>query len=109
MATLLRLYSYLYHLILCVFLLGMSGLAKASDAHSLNLSMLPWKGDELIAWVFYGSILGLITLVLAITGIFRYLFPVWTLLIAILMIRGFLLQGYVFADKSQFYAILFLI
>ena len=109
MATLLRLYSYLYHLVLCLFLLGMSGLAKASDAHNLNLSMLPWKGDELINWVFYGSLVGLIAIVLAITGMFRYLFPVWTLIVAVLMFRGFLIQGYVFSGKDQFYAILALI
>ena len=87
----------------------MSGLAKASDAHNLSLSVLPWKGDELIAWIFYGSLAGLISLVLAVLGIFRYLFPVWTLIVAIFMVRGFLLQGYVFTGKSEFYAVLALI
>ncbi len=109
MATLLRLYSYLYHLILCIFLLGISGLAKASNAHNLDLSMLPWKGDELIAWVFYGSLAGLIALLLAISGIFRYLFPIWTFIVAVLMVRGFLLQGYAFTGKDHFYAVLALI
>lgn len=87
----------------------MSGLAKASDAHNLSLSMLPWKGDELIAWVFYGSLAGLISLVLAALGVFRYLFPIWTLIVAVLMVRGFLIQGYVFTGKDEFYAVLALI
>ncbi len=109
MATLLRLYSYLYHLILCLFLLGISGLAKLSDTHTFSLAALPWKGDELTAWVFYGSLVGLISLVLAVLGIFRYLFPIWTLVVAIMMVRGFIIQSYTFAGPSEFYAVLALI
>ena len=71
--------------------------------------MLPWKGDELIHWVFFGSIAGLLSIVLAVTGIFKYLFPVWTLVIFVLLVRGFLISPYAFAGVDQFYAILALI
>ena len=109
MAIILRLYSYVYHFVLALLLLGISGIAIASDVHTLNLSMLPWKGDELIHWVFFGSIAGLLSMVLAVTGIFKYLFPVWTLVILVLMVRGFLISPYAFAGVDQFYAILALI
>jgi hypothetical protein len=109
MATILRLYSYLYHVVLSLLLLGISGIAIASDVHTLNLPMLPWKGDELIHWVFYGSIAGLISIILAVTGIFRYLFPIWTLIVFVLMVRGFLISPYTFTGIDQFYLILGLI
>ena len=109
MATLLRLCSYLYHLVLCLFLLGISSLALLSNVHTLRFEMLPWKGDELIHWVFFGSIGGLACLILAITGIFRYLFPLWTLFVAVLMVRGFLLTGYAFSGKDEFHWVLALI
>jgi hypothetical protein len=109
MATLLRLYSYLYHLILCLFLLAISSIAVLSHSGTLRLEMLPWKGDELIYWVFLGSLAGLACLVLAITGIFRYLFPFWALLIVVLMVRGFLLGGYTFSGRDEFNWILGLI
>jgi hypothetical protein len=109
MATILRLYSYVYHFVLSLLLLGISGIAIASNVHTLNLAMLPWKGDELIHYVFYGSIAGLISIILAVTGIFRYLFPIWTLIIFVLMVRGFLISPYTFTGKDQFYSILALI
>jgi hypothetical protein len=109
MATLLRLYSYLYHFVLALILFAISGVAIASDVHTLNLAMFPWKGDELIRWLFYGSLAGLVIVVLAVTGTFRYLFPVWTLIVLILMVRGFLILPYTFSGKDEFYAVLLLI
>ena len=109
MATLLRLYSYLYHLILALILLAISGVAIASDIHMLNLAMFPWRGDQLIHWVFYGSLAGLAAIALAVTGVFRYLFPVWTLIVFGMMARGFLFLPYAFTGKDEFYAVLALI
>src|SRR4051794_19749581 len=109
MATLLRLYSYLYHFVLALILLGVSGVALASNVHTLNLAMFPWKGDELIRWLFFGSIAGLITLALAVTGIFRFLFPIWTLVVLVMMVRGFLISPYTFTGKDEFYTVLALI
>ena len=109
MATLLRLYSYLYHCVLALVLFGISGVAIASDVHTLNLAMFPWKGDELIRWVFYGSLVGLISIALAVTGIFRYLFPLWTLVVLVMMVRGFLILPYTFSGKDEFYMVLGLI
>ncbi len=109
MATLLRLYSYLYHFVLALILFAISGVAIASDVHTLNLAMFPWKGDELIHWVFYGSIAGLAANALAVTGVFRYLFPLWTLVVFGMMARGFLILPYAFTNKDEFYAVLALI
>ena len=109
MVTLLRLYSYLYHLVLALVLFAISGVAIASDVHTLNLGMFPWKGDQLIHWVFYGSIAGLAATALAMTGIFRYLFPFWTLAVLMMMARGFLILPYTFTGRDEFHAVLMLI
>ncbi len=42
----LRVYSYLYHLVLCLFLMGVASLAISSPS-KLNLAMLPWTGSDL--------------------------------------------------------------
>src|SRR4051812_46648 len=109
MATLLRLYSYLYHCILALFLLGISVVAMSSEAHSLSLSMLPWKGDELVHWLLAGSLFGLLSIVLAITGIFRGLFPLWALIVFLTMVWGFIIRPYGFSDTHEFYSVLWLI
>jgi hypothetical protein len=108
MAIILRLYSYLYHLVIALFLLGMSVIALTSHS-SLSLGMFPWTGDTLTTYLFYGSLLGLVSLLLAITRIFRYLFPIWALVVLVFMVRGFLLMPYQFTGKDEFYRVLFLI
>ena len=104
----LRVYSYLYHLVLCLFLLGVSVVA-VSTSNTLKLTMLPWTGAELTTWLLWGSLAGLISLILAITGTFRFLFPIWTLTVFVLMVRGYLLKGYTFENKAAFYSVLWLI
>jgi hypothetical protein len=107
-AKILRVYSYLFHLILCFFLLGMTVIAMMSTA-TFTLDVLPWKGDELERWLLWASLAGLMSVVLAITGIFRFLFPVWALIVVVMMIRGYLIQPYTFGGKDPFYETLWLI
>ena len=107
-AMILRVYSYLYHLVLCLFLLGISVVA-VSTSNTLKLTMLPWTGAELTTWLLWGSLAGLISLILAITGTFRFLFPIWALTVFVLMFRGFLLKGYTFESQASFYSVLWLI
>ena len=72
--TLLRLFSYLFHGLLALFLIAVSGLALASGAPSLRLDMLPWTGSTLAYVVFAGAALGLVTLLLALGSKWRILF-----------------------------------
>ena len=107
-AKILRVYSYLFHLALCLFLLGMTIIAMMSTA-TFKLESLPWTGDELEQWLLWGSLAGLLSIILAVTGIFRYLFPVWALVVVVMMIRGYLLQPYTFGGTDPFYRTLGLI
>jgi len=52
---------------------------------------------------------GILSIVLAITGIFRFLFPLWALTVLVMMVRGFLLKSYTFEGKPDFVSVLWLI
>ena len=107
-ATLMRLYAYLFHLVLGLFLLGLALVALVS-ATNLHLDMLPWTGKELTNWLLIGSLLGLLSIALAVTGKFRFLFPLWNLIVLVMLVRGYLLQPYTFGGKDAFYQILWII
>ena len=93
--ALLRFFSYLFHGLLALFLLAISGLALSSGV-DLHLGMLPWTGDTLIRYVLFGSLAGLFIVILAMRGILRFLFLLWALVIAYLMIKGYWFSTYRF-------------
>lgn len=100
LGAVLRLYSYLYHFILSLFLFLVSVVVLIGGKHDMALSMLPWKGEPLTYWVFGLSLLGLLVTVLAFTRIFRYAFPFWCLFVVVMMIRGFFLSPYHYSGGS---------
>lgn len=94
--AIVRGFSYLYHAILALFLIGVSGLALAVAPQSLHLDMLPWTGSTLTYVIFFGALFGLISVVLAFAGKLRVLFFLWALIVVVLMIRGFFFSGFRF-------------
>jgi hypothetical protein len=94
---LLRAFSFLFHGLLALFLLVISSLALSSGSQKLNLKMLPWTGDTLTFVVFFASLFGLFTLILALGGKARALFFVWSLAVAVLMLKGYVFSGYYFS------------
>jgi hypothetical protein len=94
--ALTRFFGYLFHGLLALFLIAVSGLALASGSPSLRLDMLPWKGSTLIYVLFFGSVFGLLTVILAIRGTWRALFFLWSLAAAALLWKGYVFSGYHF-------------
>ena len=76
---LLRGLSYLFHLALCLFFLGMAIVTRG--ATNFQISMLPWQGESLNSWLLWLSLAGLLATLLAMTGKFRYFFPLWCLFV----------------------------
>ena len=108
---LLRSYSYLYHLVLALFLLGLSLVVILSHSHTeggshatleLKLGMLPWKGGALTHWLLGAGLLGLLSIVLAWTGKFRFLFVLYALAVFGMMLRGYFVSDYTFSGKDEF-------
>ena len=89
--------SYVFHGLLCLILLLLSGLAMAAGAHSLQLGMLPWTGPTLLYTLFFGALLGLVIVFLAIRGTWRPLFFVWSLVVMLLLVKGYFFSGYHFS------------
>jgi hypothetical protein len=108
-ALVLRIYSYILQFILCLFLLGLAILTLSSGRHNLSLDMLPWTDAELTYWILVLSLTGLVVTLLAVTGLFRYLFPLWCLFVVVMMIRGYFLSGYTYSGPDQFRSVTWLI
>jgi hypothetical protein len=95
--TLLRAFSYVYHGLLALFLLLVSALALGSGAASLRLDMLPWSGGTL-AWILLGaSLFGLIALLLAVSGSVAAPFFLWNLVVAAMLLKGYVFSSFRFA------------
>jgi hypothetical protein len=100
--VLLRICGYIYHLALCLFLLGLGIMGPASGQNNLKLAMLPWEGAALTRAVTILGVVGIICVLLAMAGKLRWLFPLWALFVFVMMFRGFFLSSYSFADAGQF-------
>jgi hypothetical protein len=108
-AKIFRLFAYAYHLILALYLLGISVVALSSN-NILRMPFLPWSGEALTAWLMGGSILAILSILLAVTGVFRYLFPLWAFAALAVMVRGFILRPYTFeGGKAEFQQIMIII
>lgn len=101
---LLRVFGYLYHLALSLLLLALGGVAMLSGAHNLKLDMLPWHGAELNYWLVGSGLVGVLSVILAMTGMFRFLFPLWSLAVLVMLVRGlYLSPAFSFSGPDQFH------
>ncbi len=92
----MRFYSYAYHGLLGLSLLGIAMVAATSGSHTLQLEVLPWTGAALTWWLLFGSLFGLASLVLAFKGIARVLFLVWSVVVVVMILRGLFFSSYRF-------------
>ena len=107
-AAIVRYYSYIFHGLLALFLIAVSGMALAVSPSSLHLDMLPWTGSTLTYVVFFGGLFGLLTVVLAILRKLPALFFIWSLVVTVMMIKGYIFSSYGF-DPGGFWTAVALI
>ena len=106
---LLRLWSYVFHLVLSAFLLGIALLAASSHSSLKLTGLLPFTDDKMLSGTMTLGIVGLLSTLLAITGIFKYLFPVWTAIVLYLMVKGTIFSSYAFHGQSEFRGMMWLL
>src|SRR3954454_24367870 len=106
--AIMRYFSYLFHTLLALFLIAVSGLAMATGSGDLHLGMLPWSGDTLEYILFFGCLVGLLTVILAMRGVLRILFLIWSFLVFVLLVKGYIFSGYKF-QPNEFRTALYLI
>jgi hypothetical protein len=91
----MRFYSYLFHGLLALFMLGISAIALISDT-TLHLDMLPWPGQTGTYVLLGGGLFGILALLLALKGTLRFLFFLWSLAVFVMLVKGFFLSPYQF-------------
>lgn len=101
MGFVLRVFAYLFELVLSFFLIGLGIVAWVSGANSLSFGMQFWEGVTLKWIILIAGIVGLTSLLLAGSRL-RWTFPVWSFLVLVMMVRGFFLSSYLFAGANQF-------
>jgi hypothetical protein len=103
----MRVFSYLFHGLLTLFLLAISVVAWSSG-QPLQLEMLPWQGQTLTYSLLCTALVGLALVILAIFRKWRPLFFLWSLAVLAMMARGFFLSHYYFAGPAEFHGALYL-
>ena len=106
--AIMRYFSYLFHAVLALSLVLLSGIAITSGVGSLRLGMLPWSGDTLNYVLFFGALVGLLTVLLAMKGVLRFLFLIWAFLVFVLLVKGYIFSRYSF-QPNEFRIAAFLI
>jgi ABC-type maltose transport system permease subunit len=96
-----RIYSYIFHLLLSVFLLGLSLMAFTSG-YSLRLEMFPWDAEQPRYWLLALGIIGIAAVLLALKGVARVVFLVWAIAVFVMLAKGYVFSGYRFAGVNQF-------
>ena len=98
-SRILRIFSYVFEILLSLFMLAL-GLVGGSqlDLHGL----LPWEPPVLGRWLIILSLIGIVCTVLAITGWFRYIYPLWTLAVVVMLFLGFIFSQYSFEHGGLF-------
>jgi hypothetical protein len=104
----MRVFSYLFHGLLALFMLAISVVAL-STGQTIHLRMLPWQGRSLAYWLFFSALAGLISLLLAVRGTWRGLFFLWSLAVLVVLIRGYFFSSYYFRGQPAFYHALYLL
>jgi len=97
----MRIYSYLFHGLLALFLLLISAVALLSGTE-LHLGMLPWSGMKGTYILLGGALFGLLALFLTLKGVLRFLFFLWSVVVFALLVKGYYLGPYHFGDMSGF-------
>lgn len=105
--AIMRYFSYLFHILLAVVLIAISGVAISSGS-GLRLGMLPWTGDTLNYVLLFGALVGLVTVLLAMKGVLRILFLIWSFLVFVMLVKGYIFSRYQFAP-NEFRTALYLI
>jgi hypothetical protein len=98
---LLRVFSYLFHLAVSFFFLGL-GFVSAASSTPLHLDPIGLSPENALVGVFALGIVGLFSTLLALFGVFRYLFPLWAAFVVWLMIKGFFLSAVTFSGPATF-------
>jgi len=99
--SLLGLYSYVFHGLFAIFLLGIALISLAGGSATFRFPILPWEGEALAYWLVGLSVTGILLVLLAMKGAMRQVFFFWSLLVLGLVLRGYFFSNYVFVPGTS--------
>jgi sulfite exporter TauE/SafE len=99
--TLLRFYSYFFHGLFALFLLGVAAVSLTSEGTTFRFHLLPWEGRTLAYWLIGLALIGIFFVVMAMKGTLRSLFFFWSLFVLVLVVRAYFFSGYSFVPGSS--------
>lgn len=109
--ALLRWYAYIYFFLLSAFLAGLGIVAYASGMHNINTGgMATTTGEALSKMLLIIGLCGILAVILAVLGKFRWLLQGFAILAVIGMFRALFVSSYRYDSAAGFQgaAILFL-
>lgn len=109
LGAIVRVYSYLFHLVLSLFVLAIAFVTLTSGANTLQMEMLPWKNTALLYWLLALGLVGIMAVVLAVTRKLPILFLIWSVVVFVLLVRGYIFSPYTFNGVADFSMILLLL
>jgi len=98
----LHVYSYLFHLGLAVFLAGIAAVAKMTDAPNFDLAMLPGSDSRLVNYLLWLNLAAIGSVILAMTGKLRWLYPIYGIAVFAVAVRGFFFSSYTYEGMDPF-------
>lgn len=100
--TLLRWFALLFHALFAVALLLLAVISAFSPPHELRFPVLPWTGRQLVVGLATLGVLGMVVVWAAARGKARLLWLVWSVVVLVLVVRGYWFSDYRFVpDSSQ--------
>jgi hypothetical protein len=94
----LRVFCYLFQTALSLALLALGCFAVLSGTNNMKLQTLPWEGAQLNYWLIGLGVVGLLSVLLAITSTIRFLLPLWSINVLWMLVKGVILSPTVTFD-----------
>lgn len=101
--ALFRAYAYVYYFVLAAFLAGIALVAYLTGVHNINTGgMTTVTGETLSRMLLAIGVVGIATVLLALLGIVRWLFPLFAIAAVVTMFRWLFLSPYSFGSAESF-------
>ena len=101
--ALMRAYAYIFHFLLAAVLTGIATVAYLSGVHNINTGgMMSLTGLQLTQCLMGIGLMGIVSVLLAVFGVLRFLFPIYAAGATFTLFRWFFASGYRFGSMEAF-------
>ncbi len=101
--AMMRAYAYAYHFLTALFLLGIAVVTYLGGKHTIDTGgMTDMTGEPLTRALLGIGLGGIVCVILAILGRFRWLFTIYAACAMVTMFRWFFLSSYRFENADAF-------